>query len=189
MQHLRSGNWVSVSALPDSPSTKVKVVELGWVERRGRGPEVCYRITESGLEALRVPMPTKSKSSLDSGHLPGTYRPRWFARLLQLVIIQARRPWAPWPAYRSHPLQRSNGSAHRPPAISQPRDLAFPHAHTEDVRPSHTALSRRSLLWQRIRSGTRRNALRWRRSDSWWTWSPGHRQPGSDCSGLRDFSP
>ena len=29
MQHLRSGNWVSVSALPDSPSTKVKVVEFG----------------------------------------------------------------------------------------------------------------------------------------------------------------
>ena len=69
MQHLRSGNWVSVSALPDSPSTKVKVVEFGWVERRGRGPEVCYRITESGLEALRAPIPRKSKSSLDSGPL------------------------------------------------------------------------------------------------------------------------
>ena len=68
MQHLRSGTWVKVSALPDSPSTKVKVVKFGWVERQGRGPEACYRITESGLEALRAPIPRKSKSSLDSDH-------------------------------------------------------------------------------------------------------------------------
>ena len=34
MQHLRGGNWVNISALPDSPSTKVKVVKFGWVERR-----------------------------------------------------------------------------------------------------------------------------------------------------------
>ena len=70
MQHLRSGNWVSVSALPDSPSTKVKVVEFGWVERRGRGPEVCYHITESGLEALRAPIPKKSKSRRTEATLP-----------------------------------------------------------------------------------------------------------------------
>ena len=57
MQYLRSGNWVRVSALPDSPNTKTKVVRFGWVERRGRGPEVCYRITESGLEALTAPIP------------------------------------------------------------------------------------------------------------------------------------
>ena len=76
MQHLRGGNWVSVSALPDSPSTKVRVVEFGWVERRGRGPEVCYRITESGLEALRAPIPRTSKSSLDSGTLPERIGPR-----------------------------------------------------------------------------------------------------------------
>ena len=69
MQYLRSGNWVRVSALPDSPNTKAKVVRFGLVERRGRGPEVCYRITESGLEALRAPIPMKSKSSLNSGHV------------------------------------------------------------------------------------------------------------------------
>ena len=59
MQYLRSGNWVSIAALPDSPSTKSKVVELGWVEQRGKGPEVCYHITESGLEALRAPVPLR----------------------------------------------------------------------------------------------------------------------------------
>src|SRR6476661_3211090 len=39
MQYLRKGNWVSIAALPDAPSTKSKLVKLGWVERRGRGPE------------------------------------------------------------------------------------------------------------------------------------------------------
>ena len=62
MQYLRSGNWVSRTALPDSPSTKSKVVELGWVEQLGRGPEACYRITESGLEALRAPMPLRKST-------------------------------------------------------------------------------------------------------------------------------
>ena len=91
MQHLRSGNWVKVSALPDSPSTKVKVVKFGWVERQGRGAEACYRITESGLEALRAPIPMKSKSSLYSCHFAGKTLPRLFARFLQLGV-QARRP-------------------------------------------------------------------------------------------------
>jgi len=76
MQHLRGGNWVSVSALPDSPSTKVKVVKFGWVERSGLVSEAYTGTTESGLEALRAPIPRKSKSSLDSGHFAGTNRPR-----------------------------------------------------------------------------------------------------------------
>jgi len=59
MQYLRSGNWVSITALPDSPTTKATVVKFGWVEQRGRGPEVCYRITESGLEALKAPIPLR----------------------------------------------------------------------------------------------------------------------------------
>ena len=62
MQYLRKGNWVSIAALPDAPSTRSKVVELGWVEQRGGGPEVCYRITESGLEALRAPMPLRKST-------------------------------------------------------------------------------------------------------------------------------
>ena len=66
MQYLRSGNWVSITALPDSPSTKSKVVEFGWVEQRGRGPEVCYRITENGLEALKAPMPLRKSTKCRS---------------------------------------------------------------------------------------------------------------------------
>ena len=62
MQYLRSGGWVSVSALPDSPNTKANVVKFGWVEQRGRGPEVCYRITETGLAALKAPIPLRKST-------------------------------------------------------------------------------------------------------------------------------
>ena len=62
MQYLRSGGWVSIAALPDNPNTKAKVVKFGWVEQRGRGPEVCYRITESGLEALKAPIPLRKST-------------------------------------------------------------------------------------------------------------------------------
>jgi hypothetical protein len=62
MQYLRSGNWISMTVLPDSLSTRKKVVELGWIEQRGSGPEVCYRITESGLEALKAPIPLRKST-------------------------------------------------------------------------------------------------------------------------------
>jgi hypothetical protein len=62
MQYLRSGSWVSVTALPDSPNTKAKVVKFGWVEQRGRGPDVCYRITETGLAALKAPIPLRKST-------------------------------------------------------------------------------------------------------------------------------
>jgi hypothetical protein len=35
MQYLRGGDWVKVATLPHSPSVKVKLVGLGWIERRG----------------------------------------------------------------------------------------------------------------------------------------------------------
>ena len=62
MQYLRSGSWVRVSALPDSPNTKAKLVKLGWVEQRGHGPEVCYRITEIGLAELKAPVPLRKST-------------------------------------------------------------------------------------------------------------------------------
>ena len=71
MQYLRSGSWVSVSALPDSPNTKAKLVKLGWVEQRGRGPEVCYRITEIGLAELKAPIPLRKSTVPINGGLLG----------------------------------------------------------------------------------------------------------------------
>ena len=62
MQYLRGGGWVGVSALPDSPNTKANLLRLGWVEQRGRGPEVCYRITETGLAALKEPIPLRKST-------------------------------------------------------------------------------------------------------------------------------
>ena len=57
LQYLRHGGWVKVSALPDAPKVIVTLMGLGWVERRESGPEVFYRITDTGLEALKKPVP------------------------------------------------------------------------------------------------------------------------------------
>ena len=59
LQPLRHGGWVKVSALPDSPKVIVKLIGLGWIERRGSGSDVSFRITELGLEALKKPIPLR----------------------------------------------------------------------------------------------------------------------------------
>ena len=58
MQYLRGGNWVKEKTLPDS-TFRSKLVALGWIERRGSGSDVEYRITETGLAALRAPIPVR----------------------------------------------------------------------------------------------------------------------------------
>jgi hypothetical protein len=59
LQYLRHGGWVKVSALPDAPKVVVKLMDLGWIERSGSGPEVSFRITDAGLEALKKPIPLR----------------------------------------------------------------------------------------------------------------------------------
>jgi hypothetical protein len=59
LQYLRHGGWVNVSDLPHAPKKIMKLMGLGWLERRGRGPEACFRITDAGLEALKKPIPLR----------------------------------------------------------------------------------------------------------------------------------
>jgi hypothetical protein len=59
LQYLRHGSWVKVSALPDTPKVIVKLMNLCWIERTGSAPEVSFRITEAGLEALKKPIPLR----------------------------------------------------------------------------------------------------------------------------------
>jgi hypothetical protein len=59
LQYLRGGGWVKLTALPHGPRVKLKLLELGWIERRGSGSDISLRITDLGLEALRAPIPTK----------------------------------------------------------------------------------------------------------------------------------
>ena len=56
LQHLRSGDWVKAISLPDSPGVIAKLVENGWIEKRGEGSELYYRMTASGLAAKAAPV-------------------------------------------------------------------------------------------------------------------------------------
>lgn len=58
MQHLRGGAWVKASvASAAGPKLIEKMIGKGWIERRGLGNELAYRITEKGLEVKKLPVP------------------------------------------------------------------------------------------------------------------------------------
>jgi len=54
MQHLRGGAWVKAITLPPSPKLIANLVDKGWIEQRGIGAELSYRITKEGLAAKKA---------------------------------------------------------------------------------------------------------------------------------------
>jgi predicted transcriptional regulator len=56
MQHLRSGGWVKAIAVSAGPTLIATLLKRGWIEQRGAGNELCYRITEKGLVAKKMPV-------------------------------------------------------------------------------------------------------------------------------------
>jgi hypothetical protein len=56
MQHLRSGGWQKAAALPSSPKLIGGLLNKGWIERRGTGKDLAYRITDKGLAAKKAPV-------------------------------------------------------------------------------------------------------------------------------------
>ena len=55
MQYLRAGNWVLVSK-PNPVGERVfdRILQNGWIERRGTGPRLEIKITPAGLAALQA---------------------------------------------------------------------------------------------------------------------------------------
>ena len=51
MQHLRGGGWVKASAAPAGELLIKNLLAKGWIERRGLGRELSYRLTDEGLAA------------------------------------------------------------------------------------------------------------------------------------------
>jgi len=51
MQRLRGRGWVKASQIPDATITLKRLLEKRWVERRGRGMDAAYRISEDGIAA------------------------------------------------------------------------------------------------------------------------------------------
>ena len=58
MQHLRAGGWVKAHVAPAAGPTLIELLlAKGWIERRGTGNEVSYRITDTGLAAKKEKVP------------------------------------------------------------------------------------------------------------------------------------
>jgi hypothetical protein len=58
MQELRGGGWVKATVLPPFPRTNDGLLGKGWIEQRGAGNDLCYRITQEGLVAKTAPVRT-----------------------------------------------------------------------------------------------------------------------------------
>jgi predicted transcriptional regulator len=58
MQYLRAADWVLVSKLPISIGQRTldRIVDNGWIERRGSGPRSEIKLTPAGLAALQAPI-------------------------------------------------------------------------------------------------------------------------------------
>jgi len=56
MQQLRGAGWVRAIALPSSPRVIEGLLSKGWIEQRGAGNQIGYRITDKGLTAKTTPV-------------------------------------------------------------------------------------------------------------------------------------
>jgi hypothetical protein len=57
MQQLRGRSWVKAFELPEGWRTIGHLLDKRWIESRGAGRELAYRITEEGLAAKKAPVP------------------------------------------------------------------------------------------------------------------------------------
>jgi hypothetical protein len=56
MQQLRGAGWVKAITLPSRPRIIEGLLGKGWIEQRGAGNDLCYRITDKGLAAKMTPV-------------------------------------------------------------------------------------------------------------------------------------
>lgn len=53
LQHLRRGDWVAETDLPDKPLIKRTLLRNGWMERQVTRSIAALRITEAGLIEMK----------------------------------------------------------------------------------------------------------------------------------------
>jgi hypothetical protein len=56
LQYLRGGDWMPASDLLDKPRIKKALLDKGWMERRGAGGSLHYRVTSNGLLEMKKPV-------------------------------------------------------------------------------------------------------------------------------------
>jgi DNA-binding PadR family transcriptional regulator len=56
MERLHGAGWVKEVALPSSPKIIQSLLSKGWIESRSIENRLCYRITDQGLAAKKMPV-------------------------------------------------------------------------------------------------------------------------------------
>jgi hypothetical protein len=56
LQYLARGEWVKATTLPRSDKVISNMLRTGWIEVRGAGSTLAYRITEEGVVAKKAPV-------------------------------------------------------------------------------------------------------------------------------------
>jgi hypothetical protein len=59
MQQLRGRGWVNAIHLPNAVVTLRKLLEKRWIEKRGTGGSLSYRLTAEGMEAKTALVPVE----------------------------------------------------------------------------------------------------------------------------------
>jgi hypothetical protein len=61
IQQLRGRDWVKAFELPESWRTIGHLLDKRWIESRGAGRELSFRIAEDGLAAKKAQVPQPSR--------------------------------------------------------------------------------------------------------------------------------
>ncbi len=56
LQQLESGGWLKAVTMPSSPAFVDKLLLKGWIEKGIIDGRLCYRITDEGRAAKKVPI-------------------------------------------------------------------------------------------------------------------------------------
>jgi len=67
MQHLRGRGWVKARALPPVNRTIENLLNKGWIESIGAGPDLSYRLTDLGMAAKTAPIPSYGRKQSEEG--------------------------------------------------------------------------------------------------------------------------
>ena len=61
MQRLRGRSWVKAFELPEAQIILKHLLEKRWIESQGAGKDLSFRITETGLDAKKAPIPLRRR--------------------------------------------------------------------------------------------------------------------------------
>jgi hypothetical protein len=140
MQYLRDGGWVKASAAAASARPIDNLLAKGWVERRGLGNELFYRLTDDGPAAKKAPPPVQMAPKYPARKTPDVNGNWFLCAIVDRPFLHQRLAMS---LDRSGRRQMENGRPRQSPDL---RAVSDQHSDQE-----HELLSRRiKILEQRL---------------------------------------